>query len=1806
MKFNPIPLITLCLLVNFSSLAQDESRYMLQLQGGSFIPSKNITPEKINSIQPRSAGGLSFLVLQFEQIPTQAERKQLSQAGIELLDYIPNYAYTATVTSSVDISVLQRVNARAIVDLAPVQKMQAGLATGNFPAHAIKVSGKVDVWISFPKTVSIEKAIQLLQAKNFEINNSDYKNYRILGLRVSINRLDELASMPIVEYVQAVPKEDQALNTNSMAASRANIVRAPLAYGGYNLNGQGVVVGIGDDGDVQSHLDIAGHLVNRAGNSIKAHASHVAGTVAGAGLIKELYTGYAPKATIVSQVFSGIFNNAPAYVQDYGMVITNNSFGTVTNDCFYNGLYDLTSRILDQQAIDLPELQQVFAAGNDGGRTCTPNPAGFRTVLGGYQSAKNVLTVGSTDYKSDVSSFSSRGPVRDGRLKPEIMSQGQFVASTWVNNIYSYNNGTSMAAPGVSGGLALLIQRYRQLHGGTNPKSGLMKALFCNGASDKGNTGPDFRYGLGRMDLLRSITMMNNTSYFNSSVANTVTNTHTITVPANTAQLKVLVYWQDPPASVMATKTLVNDIDLEVVDPSSVVTLPAILDTAYSNVNNPATQGADHVNNIEQVVINNPATGNYDIRIKGTAITQNPSQEYFLVYDVIPAGLVLTNPVGGEAMVPSVSALDTVYIQWDSYGGTSNDFTLEFSSDNGTNWTTLSNTIPAANRIYNWGVPNIPTEQARVRITKNSTGLTQTSFPFTILTVSTVSLDAVQCEGYIKINWTSVPGATDYEVMMLQGDDMVSVTTTTSLSHTFSGLSKDSLYWVTVRPRINGSPGRRADAVSRQPNNGTCAGTISDNDLKIDAVVSPASSGRIFTSTTLSSATAVTIRIKNLDDVVSAGNIDVSYSINGGAPVNATITSPLADIAAGSTIDYTFVTTADLSTAGIYSIQVIATKASDPVVTNNSYTKIFKQLDNQPINAPQLPWLDNLESASVQTITTGQMGFNGLDRYDFVNGTVYGQARTFINTGIAYSGSKAITLDQNRYISGGNVDSLTATFNLATFNTATDDIRIDFRYKNHGQKANAADKVWIRGSDTDPWVEVYDLFANQNPADGSYKLAGSIEVSDSLAAHSQSFSTSFQVRWGQWGEYIAADNESAAGYTFDDIRIYRAVDDIQMISIDTPYTVACGLNTTVPVKITVRNTSNAAVNNIPVVLKVDGTVIATETIAAIPGSSSLQYTFTATANLSSAGNHLIETWVNFVTDNYRENDTARTVINNLPFITTFPYLQNFEAGDGSWYTGGTRSSWEYGTPMSAKIKRAASGTKAWKTNMTGYYNDAELSYLYSPCFNLSGMTTPTLSLSIAIDIEDCGVTLCDAAWVEYSTDGGAVWTKLGAMGQGTNWYNKDYAGNQLWSQQNYTRWHVATTALPAVNNSMLRLRFVFNSDEGVIKDGIAIDDIHIYDNIYGIYTGPTMGAPVMQSIPGGVNSWIDFTTGGKLVASVHPNNQDMGDTYAQAYIHTGAVRTSDGQYYHNRNITIKPDPSLVNLADSATVRFYFLDNETEALIAATGCGSCTKPSMAYELGVSKYSDPNDAVEDGSLGNSLGNYWSFINATNAVKVPFDQGYYAEFKVKNFSEFWLNNGGFDNNHPLPVQLISFSANKTTDRKNVMLNWKTASEFNVSHFEIELAKSNDDFRLNRFVKIGEVNSNGNSTIDQQYGFMDAENNKLGVRYYRLKIVDNDGSFSYSAVRSVVFTNEITWQVFPNPSSDVFNLVYQVNEGEVMTIKVYDAGGKTVYQSVVTGTGFIQKMSINMGASVYASGLYLLEAGTREKKQSFRLVKK
>jgi hypothetical protein len=1801
MKLNPILLATALLFLSFSSSGQADLKYDLFLKNGSFSPSKNITADKIDELNRKTpkADGKSFLIIQFEKIPSQADRSQLQQAGIELLDYVPNNAYTATVSGSLNAALLEKVKARAVITLTPEQKMQPTLSKGIYPPWAVKVGGTVDAWISFPKTFSFETVINELKARNIDIVSVVYKEYRVISLRIATGRLNELAALPFIEYVQAAPKEDQTLNNKSRVIARANILNSSLP-GGRNLQGDGVVVGVGDDSDPMRHIDFIKRLINRFPQSGGFHGVHVMGTVGAAGIIEEKYKGYAPKSIIIKQFLSGIIVNAPVYVQDYGMVISNNSYGTIEDDCTAFGIYDLSSRIMDLQSYQLPNLQTVFAAGNSGAFICGPYTSGFGTVLGSYQTSKNVLDVAAVTELGAIASFSSKGPVRDGRIKPEIAALGRAMFSTWPINDYHSNQGTSMAAPGVSGGLALLYQRYRQMHGNANPKNGLMKALLCNGANDAGNAGPDYTFGFGSMNLLRSVQMLENVNYVNDSAATGDSNAHSITIPANTAQLKVMLYWNDPAAAVLASHALVNDLDLEVKDPSLVTSLPQRLDTLPLNVNVAATTGVDHINNIEQVVINNPAAGPYTISVKGTAVVQNPRQEYFIVYDVLPVSATLTYPIGGERLAKA----DSIYISWDAYGNTVNDFTVQRSMDNGASWSTVPNgaNVAAGLSQLKWFVPDTAITHARIKLIHNGTGLESISDTFTIIGVPIDSLLPNQCEGYISIGWKPVTGATDYELMMLRGDEMVPVATTTGNSYHFTGLSKDSVYWVAVRARLNGVPGRRSFGLSRQPaGNGTCTGTFTANDLKIDALIAP-SSGRELTSSALSASTIIRVRVKNLDNTNAATSYNVKYSVNGSGFVSEPVVVALA---ANDTATHNFAATYDFSPTGSYIVRVVVenTSAIDPVSANDTMTVIIKQLPNVQITLTiGNDFLDDIETATDSSYYRGQIGLDGADRYDFTSSTVFGRVRPFVNSGIAYSGNKALTLDADRFNGGGTADSLKATFNLLPhFNTA-DDIRLDFVYKNHNQGPDNANKVWIRGDDAKPWIEAYDLFNNQAEPNSSFKKTSSIELSDILSANSQDFSTSFQLRFGQQGFNIAADNEGGAGYTFDDIHLYKVDNDIQMISIDTPVVASCGLSNAVPVRVTIGNSADTTVNSIPVKFSVDGGTPVVDNLASITGNTNISFSFAGSADLSVTGTHIVKVWVDYPFDSFRGNDTVTITVINSEIISSFPYLQNFESNDGGWYSRGKNDSWEYGTPSSTKVNRAASGAKAWKTNLTGSYKDQQLSYLYSPCFNITGMTNPTLSLSIALDLEDCGPDLCDGAYMEYSPDG-ITWTRLGAYGQGTNWYNKNFTNpnKDVWSEQDYTNWHVATIPLPA-GYSQLRLRFVIASDPFVNREGIAVDDIHIYDNVYGIYSGPPYTSNTINQAVSGSN-WIHFTDGGKLIASVNPNGQNLGSTNARVYINTLAVRTNGGQYYHDRNITIKPPD--IHPADSATVRFYFLDTETENLINATGCPGCTKPSMAYQLGVSKYSDADTAKENGTIADNALGSWLFINSGQAVKVPFDKGYYAEFKVKDFSEFWLNNGGLSNNQSLPVELLSFTAKKGANRKDVLTEWVTASELNTGRFELELARSNEAFQQNNFIRIGTVNSHGNSSSEQRYSFTDIESNKSGVRYYRLKIVDVDGRFTYSAVRPVVFNDEVKWQVYPNPSEGLFNLVYQMNEGENIQVKLFDINGKLVQQTRLAANGFIQKHSMNLQSPQFASGLYLLEVTAGENKQVFRLIK-
>jgi hypothetical protein len=238
------------------------------------------------------------------------------------------------------------------------------------------------------------------------------------------------------------------------------------------------------------------------------------------------------------------------------------------------------------------------------------------------------------------------------------------------------------------------------------------------------------------------------------------------------------------------------------------------------------------------------------------------------------------------------------------------------------------------------------------------------------------------------------------------------------------------------------------------------------------------------------------------------------------------------------------------------------------------------------------------------------------------------------------------------------------------------------------------------------------------------------------------------------------------------------------------------------------------------------------------------------------------------------------------------------------------------------------------------------------------------------------------------------------------------------------------------------------------------------------------------------------------------------------------------------------------------VRFYFTDAEAKALMNATGCGACSTISDPYVAGVTQYSDPVVANEDGNLANDIGGFFQFKLPANVDIVPYDTGYYAEFYVNGFSEFWLNNGGVGANQPLPVHLLSFDA--TRQNTNAYLQWITENEINAAFYVVERSSNGINYTV-----IGNVAAIGNSG---NYNFTDAHPSD-GINYYRLKIIDKNNAFVYSPVRKVNFvmvTKDIL--IYPNPvTNSAITITATVN---CNAAQLFDAAGKLVQQFILKGT--------------------------------------
>lgn len=446
---------------------------------------------------------------------------------------------------------------------------------------------------------------------------------------------------------------------------------------GINIQGQGMAVGVWDGGPVlDNHQEFMINGFSKVSimdftSSISNHGTHVAGTIAARGVLSIPITGgtttvrgIAFDSSIKSYDWNSDLSEMQIEASD-GLLMSNHSYGpllSLSNQLWVLGAYGNDARQLDALCFNNPFYLPVFAAGNDRNSNSIPYTTqlfskGGYDLIAGKAVAKNPLTVAAVEdvpiYSGSgsvtMSTFSNYGPTDDGRIKPEISMKGVAVRSTTSTSTSStgFMNGTSMAAPGVTGVVTLLQQYYNQLYG-NYMRAATVKGLIMHTADEAGTSpGPDYSFGWGLINadasakLIRDKNLINNRSIIEELNLNNG-GVYTKTINATSSRpLKVSISWTDPAPLPNSTsnpdnintgtvdpskKYLINDLDVKVTSSNGVVYYPWKLQ-GMGNPSAAATNNSTNdVDNFERIDIPNPS-GSYTITVthKGALVGGNQS-----------------------------------------------------------------------------------------------------------------------------------------------------------------------------------------------------------------------------------------------------------------------------------------------------------------------------------------------------------------------------------------------------------------------------------------------------------------------------------------------------------------------------------------------------------------------------------------------------------------------------------------------------------------------------------------------------------------------------------------------------------------------------------------------------------------------------------------------------------------------------------------------------------------------------------------------------------------------------------------------------------------------------------------------------------------------------------------------------------------------------------------------------------------------------------------------------------------------------
>jgi subtilisin family serine protease len=571
---------------------------------------------------------------------SSADKNRFYDMGVDTIVYAGDLSYYFYLPEGLVSKLSQDTKIASIKEIDPeTRKGDKNLQSGTLGVYGDDL---ISVNVLFLKEMTQEEIDMLLSQNGIDAEVEKVTpQLRSAKIKLRGKAYEKLSRLPLVQYMDKVQTllETEGVsqapkhNTRNMKTAKQSDV-TPLWSAPYDLNGRNISVGVVDGGiALPTHQEFGGRVHDRSSShEVNFHATHVSGTIAAAGVNAEA-RGMAKEADIYSYSFyDDAFSEAVLnlYKND-GVLLSNHSYGYSLKERL--GEYDTVAAKQDLTVYNNPYINIFEAAGNDG------NDKDYAEygIIKGPGNSKNILTIGALDNVSDdVAELSSTGPVKDGRIKPDLCVRGEYVTSASSESDTSYEkmSGTSMATPAATGMGALVAQAYKRITGGYDIRHDTLKSVLINTAKDVANPGPDYKAGFGLIDAKAAVDTIMTLAGDNPKI-NLATVRHNGEISyrftlKESRDFKTTISWVDPEANPSSAVTLVNDIDMVLIDQSSGRKYyPYTLDATHPSRLAVATK-ANHVDNIEQIEVKNLHAGDYKLVVKGTKIVTD-TQEYTVV-----------------------------------------------------------------------------------------------------------------------------------------------------------------------------------------------------------------------------------------------------------------------------------------------------------------------------------------------------------------------------------------------------------------------------------------------------------------------------------------------------------------------------------------------------------------------------------------------------------------------------------------------------------------------------------------------------------------------------------------------------------------------------------------------------------------------------------------------------------------------------------------------------------------------------------------------------------------------------------------------------------------------------------------------------------------------------------------------------------------------------------------------------------------------------------------------------------------------